>query len=80
MVSDNNIDKQSAKYWCIFADKDLKSHLDKAKKFGLREGKNLKAALVKAELEVERLERERAKSKRMAQGAHWTATHSWGTS
>lgn len=58
MVSDNNIDKQSAKYWCIFADKDLKSHLDKAKKFGLREGKNLKAALVKAEREVERLEGE----------------------
>lgn len=55
MVSDNNIDKPSAKYWCIFADKELKSQLAKAKKFGPREGKNLKAALVKAEHEVERL-------------------------
>lgn len=48
MINDNTIDEQSARYWCMFMDKDIAKLLAEAATHSEKEGKNLKKVIVKA--------------------------------
>jgi len=54
MVNDSTIDEKSAKYWCVFMDKDVAQLLEEAASHTEKEGKNLKKVLVQAEKKAER--------------------------
>lgn len=48
MVNDSTIDESTAKYWCIFMDKDISKLLTKASQYSPEEGKKLAKIAKKA--------------------------------